>query len=216
MAERPVFVPLLKGTGFVSDVPVNFTWHRGMAPSQKRKNVAALHEAAASRGLCNLLEISSKSEREIGRRLSAFNLRVRYEGTLLPLESIYQGSKVFEHGGPHTDLYYMQPRDAKRDQRLRESGNLIGFKLEEREFELDPPTSFYDWLYATALFPERDWLRRLDKLDGFTDIEYNPERSVNCQARSCALFVALEQRQLLDDAMISFDRFAQVQGASVI
>ena len=27
--------------------------------------------------------------------------------------------------------------------------------------------------------------------EAFTDIEFNPEKSLNCQARSCALYVAL-------------------------
>ena len=35
----------------------------------------------------------------------------------------------------------------------------------------------------------------------FTDIEFNPETSLNCQAWSCALYVALQNRGLLEDAM---------------
>ena len=29
----------------------------------------------------------------------------------------------------------------------------------------------------------------LNEFDAFTDIEFNPKRSFNCQAKSCALFV---------------------------
>lgn len=212
MAERPVFVPNSSGRSLVAEVPVSFKWHPGMAPTQKRKNVAALHEAASSKGLPHLLEISSKSDREIGRRLSAFHQKVRLSNRdVIPLECAFQGSKVFERGGPYTDLFYAEPRDAKRDIRLQESGNLLRFELEGNEFPLYPKSVFYDWLYANAIFPEREWLKRLGKMDGFTDIEFNPEKSVNCQARSCAYFVALEKRALLDDAMMSFDKFAELQ-----
>jgi hypothetical protein len=195
----------------VAAVPVIFTWHAGMSVAQKKKNVVELHKAAEDRGLRHLLEISSKSDREIGRRLSAFHQRVRLDGRTIPLECAYQGSKVFERGGPYTDLFDMEPREAKRDERLKSSGRLIAFEFQSRRYPLTPTTVFYDWLYTNALLPERNWLKRLGKMDGFTDIEFNPERSLNCQARSCALFVALEQRGLLDDAMSSFDRFAEIE-----
>ena len=68
-----------------------------------------------------------------------------------------------------------------------------GFK-----FPLEPKTVFYDWLYINSLVAHRDWLKRLDKYDGFTDIEFNPNKSINCQAKSCALFVSLLHIDLLD------------------
>ena len=178
-----------------------------MAPSQKKKNVVALHEAAKKRGLTPLLEISSKSEREVGRKLSAFSLELDIGDAQITIESAFQGSKVFERGGPYTDLFLASSRDAKGDSRLRESGNLIGFHYLGRDFPLSPTTAFYDWLYLNALYPHRDWLKRVQKCIGFTDIEFNPERSLNCQARSFATFVALEKRGKLDLAMKSFENF---------
>ncbi|MNS63897.1 hypothetical protein D3C72_970040 [compost metagenome] len=216
MAERPVFVPSTKGSRLVVEVPVEFAWHSGMAPSQKKKNVAELHNAARARGLNNLLEVSSKSDMEIGRRLSAFHQKVLVDGRRVPLESVFQSSKEFEFGGPYTDLLFSEPRDAKRDPRLQDSGRLRRFTFGGQHFPLSPPTVFYDWLYFSAIFPERDWLLRLQKLDGFTDIEFNPSRSVNCQARSCALFVSLETRGLLDEAMSSFESFLAIQKASFL
>ena len=216
MAERPVFVPSTKGSRLVIEVPIEFTWHPGMAPSQKKKNVAELHQAARARGLNNLLEVSSKSEIEIGRRLSAFHQKVTVGSTRFPLESVFQSSKEFELGGPYSDLLSVDPRDAKRDPRLQDSGKLKRFTFRGRHFPLSPPTVFYDWLYFSAIFPERDWLRRLGQLDGFTDIEFNPARSINCQARSCALFVSLEKRGLLDEAMSSFDAFLSIQKAAFL
>lgn len=211
MAERPVFVPSLKGRRLVIEVPISFTWHPGMAASQKKKNVAALHEAAKGRGLNDLLEVSSKSDFEIGRRLSAFHQRIEVRNEMVSLESAFQGSKVFEHGGPYADIIGLDPRSAKKDERLQQSGRLTKFHLEGRDFPLNPPTVFYDWLYFTAISPARDWLKRLSKLDGFTDIEFNPERSVNCQARSLALFVALEKRGDLDRALSSFERLREIE-----
>jgi Family of unknown function (DUF6977) len=95
MAERPVFVPVEKGSQLVAEIPVAFVWHPGMAPSQKKKNIAALHEAAKKKGLAPLLEISSKSEREVGRKLSAFNLEIDLGETSATIESVFQGSKIF-------------------------------------------------------------------------------------------------------------------------
>jgi len=70
---------------------------------------------------------------------------------------------------------------------------------------------FYDWLYISALFEHREWLMdRLPRYAGFTDIEFNPLRSVNCQARSCALLVALAKMNLLEAAMSSPERFAEI------
>jgi hypothetical protein len=207
MAERPVFVPATTGTQLVHEVSVRFHWHPGLAPSQKKKNVVELHHAAEARGLSPLLEISSKSEREVGQKLSAFYLKIEIEGRETTVECAYQGSKVFERGGPFTDLYWKDSREAKRDPRLKSSGRLTAFEFEGKRFPTSPATAFYDWLYFRALYPHRDWLARLQRCAGFTDIEFNPERSLNCQARSCAMFIALQKRNLLDDAMSSFDSF---------
>jgi len=216
MAERPIFVPIEKGTRLIAAVPITFTWHPGMAPSQKKKNVVALHEAAEKKGIAPLLEISSKSEREVGRRLSAFNLKIAVGGAEVPIECAYQGSKVFENGGPFADLFFVTSREAKGDPRLKHCGKLVGFNFQGKSFPLSPTTVFYDWLYMMALFPHRDWLKRLQKCAGFTDIEFNPDRSLNCQARSLATFISLEKRNILDEAMQSFENFRELETASSI
>jgi hypothetical protein len=51
---------------------------------------------------------------------------------------------------------------------------------------------------------------QLDQYVGFTDIEFNPNRSINCQARSCALFLTLVRRNLLEDVIASPTSFIQV------
>ncbi len=211
MAERPVFIPSRKSGRLVEEISISFPWHKGMGPSQKKKNVVELHTAAARRALEPLLEVSSKSEEKLGQRLSAFNLPVELdEGGFVPLECAFQGSKVFEDGGPYTDLFCVDSRSAKRDERLSSSGKLVGFRFEGQDFPLTPKTAFYDWLYINSLYRHRDFLQRLHSYAGFTDIEFNPAKSINCQARSCATFVALDRLGLLDQCARSSARFMQV------
>jgi hypothetical protein len=212
MAERPLFIPAPNSPELVKDISLRITWHPGFAPSQKKKNVTELHEAAARAGYSPVLEVSTKSEEKVGQRLSAFNLKVHSTVGMMPLEMAFQGSKVFERGGPYTDLYSVEDaRDAKRDSRLKESGPLKEFRFESFSFPLEPKTVFYDWLYITALYEHRDWLRRhILKYAGFTDIEFNPERSINCQARSCALLVTLLKNDWIDEAVSSSEAFIKM------
>lgn len=203
MAERPIFVPAPEAPELVQEIYLRMKWHSGFAPVQKEKNVLALHAAAAAAGYSPLLEVSSKSAEKRGRHLSAFHLKVQSRLGEIPLESAFQGSKVFERGGPFTELYGADVRTAKRDQRLRDSGRIVAFRFDGVEFPTEPRTAFYDWLYVNAIYPHREWLVRLQRYAGFTDIEFNPERSVNCQARSCALFVSLMRKGVLERAVES-------------
>jgi hypothetical protein len=85
-----------------------------------------------------------------------------------------------------------------------------------REYPLSPATAFYDWLYLLALYPHREWLDYLRDCGGFSDIEFNPERSLNCQARSCATFMSLRKRGLLDRARSSFEEFRLLLQAAAV
>jgi len=170
-----------------------------MSRQQKQKSIESLHAAAArDRGFAPLLEISSKSKDPVGVKLSAFNLSLQL-GNLgkVPVEVAFQGSKVFEKGGPYTELYGAHPREAKKDERLKNSGNLVRFEWLGQSWPLTPPTAFYDWLYLNALKQNEDLARQLLQFKGFTDIEFNPNKSINCQAYSAALYVALVQREQL-------------------
>jgi len=213
MAERPIFVPAPNEPELVKEIYLRLKWHPGFAPVQKEKNVAALHEAAAAAGYLPVLEVSSKSVDKLGRHLSAFHLKVQSPIGEIPLESAFQGSKVFERGRPFTDLYAVDAREAKRDARLRNSGQIVAFEFDGVRFPIEPRTAFYDWLYINAIYPHREWLMRLHRYAAFSDIEFNPERSVNCQARSCALFVALMTKGLLDSAIVSPQAFIDTLAA---
>lgn len=211
MAKRPIFIPRFDGARLVEEIQVEFTWHPGFAPVQKKKNIEGLHEAAKQRGLQSILEISTKSDQRLGVRLSAFNLKIEAPpfGDV-PLECVYQGSKIFKDGGPFVDLYTKEPREAKRDERLKNSGDLVGFQFGNNVWKLEPKTAFYDWLYIKSLHKFSDFLERLFVYDGFSDIEFNPEKSLNCQARSCALLVSLMKKNLLSVAITDSEQFISI------
>src|SRR5258707_13044931 len=106
MAERPIFMPAPESPELVNELFLSIKWHPGFAQVQKEKNIAALHDAAAQRGIAPLLEISSKSKSERGRHMSAFHMMVPTKSHgRIKLEPAFQGSKVFERGGPFTELY---------------------------------------------------------------------------------------------------------------
>lgn len=219
MAERPIFIPATEGTALVRTKFVEFKWFPGMAASQKQKSIDSLHEAArALPTVEKVLEVSSKSRDDLGVALSAFNLTfttVKYNRTL-SVECAYQSSKLFELGGPYTDILDMTPREAKKDGRLRSSGRLTGFRFFGTDWGLEPQTAFYDWLYINALKKQINLTEQLLGYSAFTDIEFNPDRSVNCQAYSVALYMSLRKRRLLDEATSSKEAFLRVVGDATV
>lgn len=210
MARRPVFIPNYDSALLIQERSFDFAWSSGFAESQKKKNIASLHAAAKQSGIGRILEISSKSDEKIGRRLSAFSLKVEIEGIEFPLESVYQGSKVFEACGPFPEIFDYEPREAKRHMRALDCGRLIGFELEGRRFPLIPKNAFYDWLYIRALAKYVDWINENVAYDAYTDIEFNPEKQVNCQARAFAEYKSLAAKSELEPAARDFKHFASM------
>lgn len=209
MAKRPIFVPLHDDRRYVLEHYVNFEWYPGFAKSQKQKSIRALHEMAArTYGVKNPLEVSSKSEDPLGIALSSFNLMFTTKrGRRLTVEAAFQGSKVFERGGPFVDIFKKKPIEAKRDERLRSNGALTNFSFFGDDWALEPKTAFYDWLYINALLKNPLLIDQVTDRDAFTDIEFNHERSINCQARSAALFCALYHSDRLSFALESKENF---------
>lgn len=206
MASRPVFIPDLEGQALVTTRFLDFQWFAGLSLTQKQKSVIALHQAAhALPSIDKVLEVSTKSTEPLGAALSAFNLCFAnlVPGNSLSVECAFQGSKVFEQGGPFTDIYAMTSREAKRDERLRVSGRLTGFEFANVQWPLEPQTAFYDWLYINALKHRADLADQLSEYSAFTDIEFSPQKSINCQAYSVALFVSLQKRNHLEQATAS-------------
>ena len=209
MAKRPVFEVTLDEKLFVRR-EVQFKWHGGFALTQARRNISEIHEKyLAAHPDKKILEISSKSADELGVKLSAFNLMVR-DG--VSLESAFQGSKIFEHGGPFTDLIGKPSMHAKKDDRLKNSGKIIGFRFEDKDFPNIPLTFFYNWLYITTLTANKILADELlaRGFDAFTDIAFNPDKGRNCQAEAVAIFVSLSRKNLLDAALVDEKNFLHI------
>ena len=182
MATRPAWTVV---NNRVIRLNYNFVFNSGFSKTQKQKNVVALHSSIGRKSL----EVSTKSFDNLGVKLSAFNLKLQG----IPLECVFQSSKKYEKGGPYTDLMFVQPREAKRDERHHSSGRLISFVYNGIEFPLEPKTIFYDYIYLKAVreqFTTAE-LKEIMDFEFFTDIEFNPQKSINCQAKSVALIKAM-------------------------
>lgn len=183
MANRPAYSI---NSGKVIRKDYDFQWYAGFAPSQKQKSINALHEAITKADSnAKPLEISTKSTVELGQKLSAFNLR--YNGHTL--ENIFQSSKVFANDGPYRDILEVPPKDAKKDERLRNSGELVRFNYNNYDFPLEPKTLFYDYIYINAVKESltSDEIQQIKDYTCFTDIEFNPQKSINTQAKTVAI-----------------------------
>lgn len=197
MASRIVFLPKYEDPWYEEKV-VTFEWVPGMAKSQARKSINNLHKAAQVQlELRNPLEISTKSNTDLGVSLSAFNLKLDVDTQFVSIESAYQSSKVFKNGGPYRDILNLNSYDAKKDERLKDSGELIGFKFEGNEWNITSSPNFYDYLYIRALTDFED-KKLIQEFDCFTDIafsqtslKYKNNLSFNCQARSVAIYLGL-------------------------
>lgn len=201
MAKRPVFIVDSVGCTLVDTQMIDFQYHSGFAVVQKQKSINSLHEAIRKKhNITPILEISSKSESELGVALSAFNLMMidKKKNQKFSVECAFQSSKVFENGGPFLDLLNVTSREAKKDERLKTSGQLKKFTFYGIDWVLEPLTAFYDWLYINALNFNSEYHEELLQYEAFTDIEFNPEKSINCQAYSIAMYVSLSKRNLLD------------------
>ena len=194
MATRPVYY--ISG-GKVCGRDVEFEWFAGFSVSQKQRSVNCLH-AAISTLVPNAhpLEISTKSTEPLGVKLSAFNLKL--DGR--PLECVFQSSKVFDDGTgkPHTEWLSLHPKEAKTAAGTMHSAGmkLTAFEYNSVRFPLLPKTAFYDYIYLNGVRESltADEISRIADFDHFTDIEFNPKRSLNTQARTAALL-----KQILSD-----------------
>ena len=211
MAKRPVFITFEHRPFFFQSM-VDFTYSGGFAVSQKQKNIVALHRAFTEEWPGKpVLEISSKSLQSEGEPLSAFFLPkfVPSLGKSVPVECVYQGSKVFADGGPYTDLYEKTPREAKKDERLRTGSPIVRFHFEGQDFPTIPTNIFYDYIYVNALLENKELAEKILAYRAFTDIEFNPNKSLNCQARAAAIFVSLTLNGQIEKAR-SFESFRRL------
>lgn len=210
MANRPVY-RVKDSQPYYEEILVDFEYYSGFSLKQKQKTIASLHKEYL---LCNkeakILEISTKSKNLIGISLSAFQLMISTKRRKYSVECAFQGSKVFQNGGPYIDLFNKSSVEAKKDVRLRTSGKLIEFEFYNRAFPLQPVDYFYNWLYINALQLNRKLSKDIMLYDSFTDIEFNPKRSINCQAKAAAMFVGLKKAEKLEAALEAPREFLRI------
>lgn len=202
MAIRPVFVVSLNSEYCIRE-NTEFEFFRGLSNKQKQKSINSLHQAFRLKNPDKrILEISTKSENELGVQLSAFNLIIKTkQGKEFSVESAFQASKVFERGGPYKELLYVPSKIAKKDERLKNSGRIVAFELNNRRFTTEPKTYFYNWLYINTLSLHSDLAEQILEYTAFTDISFNPQKSINCQAEAAAIYVSLHKQGLLEEAL---------------
>lgn len=212
MAIRPIFISDHIKPNYVETDEIEFDWFPGFSIKQKQRSIASLHENFKKKyPTLKILEVSSKSENNLGVALSAFNLTIKTKNNKsFSVETAFQSSKVFEQGGPYIDLYDKNSREAKKDPRLKTSGKLVRFQYFNRTWPLEPKTLFYDWLYINALSLNEELSNSILKYDAFSDIEFNPDKSINCQARSAALYISLYHKKLLDYVLESTDNYLKI------
>lgn len=211
MANRPVFVVSLDQRYCIRE-NVDFEFYNGFSDKQQKKSIQSLHQAYLKKHAGKkILEVSSKSENELGIRLSAFNLMIRTpNGKEFSVESAFQASKVFEKGGPYKDLLNVTSKQAKKDERLKNSGKIIYFFINGSTFRTEPKTYFYNWLYINTLNLYDELTEQLVEYNAFTDIVFHPKKSINCQAEAVAIYVSLQKQGLLQEALKSKDTFLDI------
>ena len=211
MANRPIFLSTNNPKQLFEERNIEFKFYTGFSLSQKSKSIQSLHQSAKQSGVENILEVSTKSNHKIGWDLSAFNLMIDFDNNRqISVECAFQGSKVFEGNIQYKDIYLKQSIEAKKDRRVRASGKIIGFNFRDNFWNNEPKTAFYDWIYINALYKQSHITKELLNYTVFSDIEFNPKRSINCQARTCAVFVSLVRLGLIEEALSCKERFIEM------
>ena len=207
MAEKSVFISKMEYP-FFEEVHVNIDWFAGFAMSQKRKCQIGLHQNfLMAYPDEKVLEISSTSLMSLGSRLSAMNLNKRTQRGLTKVESAFQSSRIYSDGvktvGPFPDYLFLPGRECKKLVKEASEG------MHSYMYEFDGMTfyapawhisQFYDFLYLNALLePENKGVKEQLLAERFTCFTDLATKSLNCQARSAAIFVGLVRAGLIDE-----------------
>lgn len=176
MAVRPIFISTGKLDNPFYEEDVNFKWISGCSYNNKCRTRDSLEEEIEKiYDVDKWLEISTVSDKDIGKKLSALNLMLTLSNSnSYPVEKIYQSSKVYE------------------------DGKITSFKFKSTEFENNPYGMYYDYIYMLALYQHKDYHQLIKDYNLFTDIFFNPKKSLNTQARAIAIFKTLYNNDYLD------------------
>ena len=192
MATRTICFPIF-GYPYCREQPVTFTWIKG----SKRQNIRAVHDAVHTTDPdVSILEVSSASVQAEGEAVSSLRLLLHLDSVAqdVPISTVFEAAKVFEHGGPFADLLTCEPPKVHKDTRLRTSGELLCYSLEGSEYPTEPyPDSFFEWLYCRALkqFPEK--AEQLSRYNAFSDIAAaaDSKKYYGDSSRAAAIYVGL-------------------------
>lgn len=187
-AIRPIFIPTPDSSELVKEVSVQFEWSMGLLRAQKQKSVMSLHEQAQKIEPRKILEISTYSQQTLGVMLSAHNLQLKSGNSTGAVEQLYQKAKVVVGENP-----------ASREGGSVKGGKPTYFLFEQRQWALEPLSAFYDWLYVNAVLQNIELSNILLEFDAFSDIAFNPKKSISTQARSAALYVSLVKLKRIDE-----------------
>lgn len=143
----------------------------------------------------------------LGAKLSAMHLNKRTLKGITTVESAFQSSRIYGDGakriGPFPEYRFLPGRECKK--LVKEAAK----EMHSYQYELDGLTfyapahhisQFYDFLYLNALLePENEEVKNKllqEKYTAFTDLA---TKSLNCQARSAAIFVGLVRAGMIDE-----------------
>ncbi|KRL73244.1 hypothetical protein FC54_GL000778 [Ligilactobacillus saerimneri DSM 16049] len=191
---------------------MTFKWYSGFATVQKQKSFHELHKAFLEEfPTYKVLEVSSVSNIDWAQKVSAFNLKVKTSKGTYSVEQVFQAGKVFEEAGSQEKILHLSPKLAQAiTRKLVKNDNLKGFMIFGEIFPLEPKTLFYNWIYLHALHQNELLANKVAEYAAFTDIYFNPEKQINCQAEACAIYVSLTRRKLLDEALSNIDNFKRI------
>ncbi|NCC80240.1 MAG: hypothetical protein EOM07_11650 [Clostridia bacterium] len=212
MAKRLYFIAKPSYQGLIVEKTIHFENFRGQSLNQKHKSIESMHHAIrAYESGGKILEVSTISPNPLGRKLAAVSLQAETkDGQEVPVMNIFESAKVFEKGGPYRDLLEADPLTVSGDERLRQSGRLLGFHFENVPYSLSPRHLFFDWIYLRALYERKELHEELASYDMVTDIEYNMQSMFASSARACAYFISLYHAGLLDEVMKDLDSFIRI------
>ena len=166
------------------------TWFRPLGKSP-------FYTTVATRPPGRVLEISSRSPQELGRDLSAMNLRAAGDPRERTVEAVYQAAKCYGAGGPDTAHCTSGYAAKRRDRERRRGGPLAGFEHEGLRWKTPTGSAFYDWLWTRSALASRGEavVARLQEYDAFSDQFHRPG-AVACQAKAAAIAAGMGIRRL--------------------
>ena len=207
MAVRKIYLSIPEYP-YTKEISVTFPWSNG----SKHQNVQAVldtfHDVYPD---VPALEVSLASSQPEGIHAAAMKLPLHLAGLGLdvPVGIVYEASKVFENGGPYTDLLQCSRQKVSKDARLQQSGKCIGYRLEDMDFPAEPHRyAFFNWLYACALRQNPETAENILKFGAFSDLELgSTKKDRNSPARAAAVYAGLAAAGKLD-CLDSYEAFA--------